>query len=236
MNDKLAKGNFVRAIRTLLNNQNISPFLVYYFCAGVFSSTFYELIKKTIGDSVPKLLLFAITSLSIFLFVALVLSFKFKKESEAKFDILTDRKHHPQQHKGLILLVSRQQPCQVAIDFHLGKLERCWLICSLKTLPIAQAIVSIYRDRLVFEDIKVINDIHDPGEYARTIDAIYDRPPQGWRESDIIADFAGMTANGSVGMALTCANKNRPLQYTPAVVDKDGNITGSAAPIEIELK
>ena len=227
--------NFSRGVKTILNVQNITPFLVYYLCAGIFSSTLYELIKTTIGNSTPNLLLFAIISLTIFLSFAAFLGHKFDRESKPKFDMSSDKKH-PERHKGLILLVSRQQPCQIAIDFHIGTLEQCWLICSMKTLPVAQAIESMYRDRVIFHDLKVINDIYDPTEYFRAIDPIYERLPTGLQESDIIADFSGMTANGSVGMALACAKNNRPLQYTPATVDKDGNITGSAEPIEIKLQ
>ena len=36
----------------------------------------------------------------------------------------------PTQRRGLILLVSREQPCQVAIRHHLGTLEHCWLLHS----------------------------------------------------------------------------------------------------------
>lgn len=48
----------------------------------------------------------------------------------------------------------------------------------------------------------VINDIYDPLEFYRQVKRIYQNLPNNWTKKDIIADFTGMTAQGSVGMAL----------------------------------
>ncbi len=57
-------------------------------------------------------------------------------------------------------------------------------------------------------------------EFMNVIDRIYTnaaKPPESWQESDIISDYTGMTAHGSVEMALVCKTNNRSLQHTPAV-------------------
>jgi hypothetical protein len=230
--------NLNRAIKIFFNVETIVPFLIGSFCLGIFSNALYDTLKKTIGEDTFSLLKIGGSSLLIFTLAAIVFTLRLNQATQAKLDPLLATKDNPSQYKGLILLVSRQQPCQIAIEFHLPELKQCWLICSLKTLPEAQALRAEYGDKIIIDEPIVIEDVYDPLEYAKRIDLIYTKKlPKDWQESDIIADFAGMTANGSVGMALLCYAKNRPLQYTPAVVDKaTGNITGSANPIEIKLQ
>jgi hypothetical protein len=231
-------GNLDRAIKTFFNVETITPFLIGSLCLGIFSNAIYDLIKKSLGESIPNFALIALSAFLIFILAAVFFSWRLSRISQVKTDPLLATKDRPQRHKGLILLVSRQQTCQVAIDFHLPELKQCWLICSTKSQPEAQVIRSMYVNQVVIDEPIVINDVYDPVEYARAIDRIYTKDlPKDWQESDIIADFAGMTANGSVGMALICYYNNRSLQYTPAVMDKvTGQITGSAEPIEIKLQ
>jgi hypothetical protein len=230
--------NLNRAIKIFFNVETFVPFLIGSLCLGIFSNALYDAIKKSIGESIPNFLIIAGSSLLIFSLAAIIFTLRLSHTTQAKIDPLLAKKDTPKKHPGLILLVSRQQPCQVAIEFHLPELKQCWLICSLKSLPDAQALRTEYGDKIIIDEPIVIEDVYDPLEYAKRIDLIYTKKlPKDWQESDIIADFAGMTANGSVGMALLCYAKNRPLQYTPAVVDKaTGNITGSANPIEIKLQ
>jgi hypothetical protein len=145
-------------------------------------------------------------------------------------------KRSPKRFRGLILLVSQDETCRKAIQYHLPTLERCWLICSTKTLNLAEQIAKDYPHTCLESPI-VINDIYDPIEFRNVITDIYtDRLPQGWIDKDIIADYTGMTASATAGMILSCISTDRPLQYTPAHIDpQTGTILGSLDPIEITL-
>jgi hypothetical protein len=230
--------NLNRAIKIFFNVETFVPFLIGSLCLGIFSNALYDAIKKSIGESIPNFLIIAGSSFSIFSLAAIVFTLRLSYATKPRLDPLLARKDKPKKHKGLILLVSRQQPCQIAIEYHLPELRQCWLICSKKSESEADAIRSMYGDKITIDEPIRINDVYDPLEYYDLIDKIYNEQlPADWQESDVISDFVGMTANGSVGMALICYEKNRPLQYTPAVINREtDNIDGSAHPIEIKLQ
>ncbi len=138
----------------------------------------------------------------------------------------------PVKHKGLILLVSREEPCRKAIEYHLPQLERCWLICSSQTLDLAKKLKQDFPNLKIPEPI-IINDIYEPLEFYQEVRKIYNYLPQEWVIEDVVADFTGMTAQASVGMAIASLCEQSSLQYTPAEL-KDGKPTGrSLNPIEI---
>jgi hypothetical protein len=114
-------------------------------------------------------------------------------------------------------------------------LERVWLICSTgSSQDLANALRREYPNVCRGEPI-VINDVNDPEEYYREVVKIHARLPDGWKSSDVIADYTGMTKHGSVGMVLACMGADRPLQYTLAKKDAQGKVTGSQTCIEIDL-
>ncbi|HOJ21313.1 MAG TPA: hypothetical protein PLY56_07250 [Armatimonadota bacterium] len=151
----------------------------------------------------------------------------------ARPPVLTRKR--PEKRRGLILMVSRLEPCEKAIAYHRPVLERCWLICSLQSLEVARTLMKRHPDVCESAPI-VINDVHDPLEYRNAADRIYTQElPEGWSEADVIADFLGMTAQGSVGMTLACLSPSRPLQYTVPHFDNDGKPLEPLDPIEIVL-
>jgi hypothetical protein len=231
-----------RGFKLAYNVDNILPLICSSLVLTLPISIIQDGIKKNIGTSNSNLLMLLFVTLALVILAPIVIGLGLRQTAKAKSDPLLASKDRPQLHKGLILLVSNEQPCQVAIDFHLQQntLKQCWLICSIETLPIAQSIRSFNQDKITIDDPIVINDIYDPAQFIGVIDTIYNnavKTPKIWRESDIIADFSGMTANGSVGMALACNAKNRPLQYTPAKREAGTNkIIGSSEPIEIKLQ
>jgi hypothetical protein len=82
----------------------------------------------------------------------------------------------------------------------------------------------------------IINDVYDLLEFRTPVGKIYRGLPDGRSESDVISDYVGMTAHGSVGMVLACVASRRPLQYTPARFDEQLKATASLDPIEIVLE
>ncbi|WP_373542333.1 hypothetical protein [Chamaesiphon sp.] len=232
---------FKRAFKIAYNVENILPLICSSLVLTFFFGLIQELIKKRIGTSESSLLILLFSTFFIAILAPFAIALGLRHTAKAKPDRLLASKDKPLPRKGLILLVSNEKPCQVAIDFHLqqGKLKQCWLICSIESLATAQAIQSFNKDRIVIDNPIVINDVNDPISFMNVIDLIYTnaaKPPEKWQESDIISEYTGMTAHGSVGMALVCNANNRSLQYTPAVRDNTGKVIGSAEPIEIKLK
>ncbi|MDQ3013916.1 MAG: hypothetical protein M3X11_24845 [Acidobacteriota bacterium] len=127
--------------------------------------------------------------------------------------------------------------CSRAIEFHQKEqtLEQCWLICSAQSFETAQEFQSKYAGKLTIHDPLVVNDVNDPLEYRKLVNEIYKHLPDGWSEDDVIADYTGMTAHASVGMALACLSSKRPLQYIPPINDANLQAIGALDPIEIVI-
>lgn len=145
------------------------------------------------------------------------------------------KQRRPAPRRGLILLVSRGDTCRKAIEYHRPLLERCWLICSAKSYPVAEELRRAFQEVQIPEPI-VIRDINNPLEYSDAVNDIYEHLPDGWREDDVMADYTGMTAHGSVGMALACLAPVRPLEYVPARYDDQLQAIEALDPIEILLQ
>jgi hypothetical protein len=137
-------------------------------------------------------------------------------------------------HRGLILLVSRLEVCRKAIRHHGASLEQCWLICSVQTLEMAQELRHEFLKVCPAEPI-IVNDVNDPLEFCNAVEKIYTSLPRGWAPDQLIGDYTGMTAHGSVGMALACLRGSRPLQYTPGTYDAQLKAVAPLDPIQIVL-
>jgi hypothetical protein len=197
----------------------------------------YDILKNTIGTETPALLKIAFLAFAIFVScVASVTAIITRRMNQSRHDRPIIHKRQPKKYPGLILLVSQVESCRTAILYHQPRLQHCWLICSVQTLEKAQQIAREFPG-VCLDDPIVVNDIYDPIEFRDVVNLIYvNRLPVGWKTADIIADYAGMTAHGSVGMVLANLMTDRPLQYTPANVNPaTGKIVGSLDPIEITL-
>lgn len=142
----------------------------------------------------------------------------------------------PAQRQGLIIAVSRNQiaTAKEAIRWHRPSLRHCWLLCSAEAAENAAALRSEFDgERVVCHPPVVITDVNDPMQFYRAVQDIYARLPEGLKEEDVIADYTGMTAHASVGIALACSGKGRPIQYVPARIVLD-ELT-PLPPIEIKI-
>lgn len=227
-----------QALKIFFSPETIVPFLLGSVCLAIFGSAIYDILKKTFGETTPDLVRIAVITLSILLFAIGVVWWSLAQRLARAFDIpfQIKQKQLKQQYRGLILLVSRVEACETAIRFHLPRLQRCWLICSTQSLEIAEQLRQQFPTVCVDHPI-VINDVYQPLEVYDRVREIYrDRLPQSWQESEVIADYTGMTVHASVGLVLACVKTQRPLQYTPAKLDAQGRAIGSLAPIRILLQ
>jgi len=232
-----------QAIKVVFSPEAIVPFLIGSICLAVLGSAIYDILKNIFGSTTPSLIrIGAIAFLILCLAVGVVggvISRRLSRLSvEVPFEV--QQKQLTRKYRGLILLVSQPEACTTAIRFHLGNqvgdLERCWLVCSQQKLSIAEDLCRQFPQVCVDKPI-LVNDIYNPLEFYDRIQEIYTtRLLSGWQESDVIADYTGMTAHASVGTVLACVGTARPLQYTPAKVDAQGKIVGSLNPIRIALR
>jgi hypothetical protein len=229
--------NLSQAVQAFFNAETIVPFVIGSLVLAIFGNATYDILKNWLGTDTPNLVKIAVSALLILalaiLFAWYAIDRRLRRLGRRSLQL---NKRSPQQFRGLILLVSRAEPCRKAIHYHLPKLQHCWLLCSLQSLEIAQQIAADYPQVCSTPPI-VINDIYDPLEFRNVISDIYQNSlPPSWTDQDVIADYVGMTAHGSVGLVLSCVGTNRALQYTPANIDpQTGKIDGSLDPIEITL-
>ncbi len=231
------RNNLSQALQIFFSPQTIAPFLLGSVFLAVLGNAVYDLLKTWLGGETSGLLRIAFGALLLFALSVTVVYFiinqRLNRLQRTKLDI---GKRPPHKFSGLILLVSNADPCRAAIRYHLPRLQRCWLICSLQTLDLARQMAREFPMVCATDPI-IINDVYDPIEFRDAVNEVYrSRMPKSWLESAVIADYAGMTAHGSVGMVLACIGTNRALQYTPAHFDRaTGKTLGSLDPIEVTL-
>jgi CRISPR-associated protein (Cas_Cas02710) len=232
-----------QAIKVVFNPETIVPFLIGSICLAVVGNAIYDILKNQFGTTTFDLIrLGAIALLILVLMVVVVCVVISRQLSRLSIEVPFEvrQKQLNRKYRGLILLVSKSEACATAIQFHLGKqegdLERCWLVCSQQSLQMAQELRQQFP-KVCMDNPILINDVYNPLEFYDRIQEIYTtRLPPGWQESDVIADYTGMTAHASVGAVLACVGTVRPLQYTPAQVNEQGRTMGSLAPIRVDLR
>ncbi|MBD6620458.1 CRISPR-associated protein [Komarekiella sp. 'clone 1'] len=226
--------NFSDVAKIFFSPETLFPFLIGTIFLSVLSNAVTQILFSWLGTSVKVSIGIAlgavcIFALSVWLF-GIGLS-RLRQKTEVKLD-----KVSPAKRRGLILLVSRPEPCRKAINYHIPLLECVWLICSQETLTVAQNLQQEFAQLKIPAPI-VVNDIYDPLDFYKCVKKIYKNLPDSWNIADVIADYTGMTAHGSVGMVLASLGGQYSLQYTPAEIDKTTQKpTGrSLSPIEIAL-
>jgi CRISPR-associated protein (Cas_Cas02710) len=227
------RNNLSQAIQVFFNAETLLPFFIGSLFLAILGNSIYDILKNWIGTDTASLLRIAGIALLIFILAVSITVYTVNRRSNRLKSIIPGTRP-PRQFRGLILLVSRAEPCLTAIKYHLPTLQQCWLICSSDTLKTTQQLINEYPHICANQPI-IINDIHDPIEYRNAITKIYENHlPKGWTDQDVIADYTGMTAHGSVGMVLACMGLNRPLQYVPVATDANQEAF-SLDPIEITL-
>ncbi|MBW4613619.1 MAG: CRISPR-associated protein [Desmonostoc vinosum HA7617-LM4] len=226
------RNNFLQVAKIFFNPETLIPFIIGTIFLSVLGNAFTQILFNIFGTTTIAAVGIALGSVLIFLFSVWFLAKSLSKMRSPEINL---GKSSPQKHKGLVLLVSRDEPCRKAIEYHFPQLEYCWLICSSQSLELAKKLKEDFPKLKILDPI-VVNDIYDPLEFYQVVRKIYNHLPPGWTVKDAIADFTGMTAQASVGMVLASLSIQGQLQYTPAD-SINGQLTGhSLSPIEIVLK
>lgn len=221
--------NLSRTVQIFFSPETFVPFLIGSTFLAVLGNAITQVLFNLWGDSTQAAIAIAVGAVLIFaMSVAL-----FAKGLEKIEPTTLPGTRQPKKYQGLVLLVSREKPCQVAITYHVPELQHCWLLCSVQTRSIAESLVSTFSSKHKIQfNIVVINDVYDPWEYYQEVRKIYRNLPNGLLKERVIADYTGMTAHGSVGIVLSSLAVKSPLQYTPA---HPNDPRESLEPIEIIL-
>lgn len=231
----MAQKRQIRAVAQIFfSPEALVPFFVGSVFLAVVGNAVFELLKKLIGEGPGSLALILVLATLVFLFAVVAFYWVLKRKTrpiEASFG------KPPSKHRGLVVLVSRQEPAARAIAFHQEKLRWVQPICSLKSYSEAKALQKEFegRDFSVQEPL-VVNNVFDVSEAKEVVERALNALPADISAEEVICDLTGMPAQCSLGMFLACIPRGIALQYTPAVTDEQGNIVRSADPIEIRIQ
>ena len=226
------RSNLNQAIKVFFNPETLLPFFIGAIFLSVFGNAVTQILFNTFGNSNLPVVSIGLGAILIFLLSVWLVARSLTKPQPLNIDL---GKSHPLKHRGLILLVSRAEPCRQAIQYHYPALEICWVICSNETKKIGEDFQKEFTN-LKIRDPLIVNDIFDPIECYRVVEKIYKTLPPSWRIEDVISDFTGMTAQASVGMVLACSSLQANLQYTPAELNNGKPTGNSLTPIEIVIR
>jgi hypothetical protein len=143
---------------------------------------------------------------------------------------------HPQRHRGLIFLFSREDTLREAIQYHQPTLEHCWLLVTPEMRDRATSVVSRFPD-LPFT-IHPLGDRYDSQACYQTVLDIYQRGAshQGIPPKQVIADITGGTKPMTMGMIVACLEGDYPIEHVPTAFDAAGQPTGPLPPIQIRVQ
>lgn len=222
-----------RAFQEFFTPAAIGKFVFGAVCVAVVGNTVTDLLKKWLGDDVSglwKILGLAVVVLGGAVFL-LWWAFNRSARTVAKLD-----KESPAACPGLIFLVGRRDVFDKAVVPHEPKLQHVWLVHSPETLSEAEKIAAGEREKGRLVNLLAVGDVHDPDVFLRVVRGVYGALPGGVAAADVIADYTGLTAHASVGMALACLEAGAPLQYTPPANAGPGPVKESLPPFRVTIR
>lgn len=212
------------------------PFLITSIALAFLGDALLRIVMNVLGETTDRMLAVAAGAAMIILGMLLWSRILLTRRPESSG--ILPNKEQPVPHRGLIFMISRPEPCERAFQHHQTKLEQVWLICSDQSRDVSRQL----QDRLkalkpgLTVEICTINDVNDPLTFYDGVCRIYRNLPAGWTPDDVIADYVGMTAHGSVGMVMACVKNHWPFEYTPAEFDHELKAIKPLAPIRIHPK
>ena len=223
---------------SLFFNVRIFPlFMTGTIALAVSANALYDLLLHYVGKQPSDYVKILFGCLLIIIFTAIIIIGILKVLQKRKPFVVSHPR--PEKRKGLIFLLSREEPLMQAFNYHLPVLKACWLICSEQTESMAKEFRKTHIDDLDNIQIFKIADTFHWAETKTLIDDIYEKLPDKWIENDIITDLTGLTKPVSLGAILSCLIPGRPLEYVPAMIKEKGaypvKIKNSVDPIEIRI-
>lgn len=224
--------NLSRGLQRVFSGQALLYFLIGTIAVSVSGNAAYQFLTNIAGTNKRAAGAIFIVAILILLWAAWRVErlISFGKQASPLAD-----KSRPMERRGLILLVSKEDTCQTAINWHARRLEWCWLICSVQTEAVAEKLKRSLEDDGVHAEKRIVADAFDAVAVKDIVEGLYDDLPNGLKETDVILDFTGMPTPASVGAVLACLNDERSIQYVPAEYDKQLDAVRPLDPVEIIL-
>ena len=224
--------NLSRGLQKIFSEQPLLYFLIGTVAISVLGNAAYQLVANIIGTSNKAVAGIALGSILILLWAAWHVErlIKFGKPANP-----IAKESRPIPRQGLILLVSREDACRKAIQWHQQRLAWCWLICSGQTKPLADKLKGELEDVNVRSEIEQVENVFNPVALKERVERIYENLPENLEETDVILDFTGLPALASVGAVLACLDEKRSIQYVPAEYDRQLRPVKALDPVEIIL-
>lgn len=221
---------FWQAWARIFSPETLIPFLLGAVCLSVLGNAVTQLLSNWLGTTTWAAIQIVMGTGLVLCLAAAALALALARQRPAPVDL---GKEPPRSRRGLILLISKPEVPRKAMKHHIPMLEHCWMICSRESHAVAEKLQVEFADQIKKFELVFVNDVNDPLDYWEQVNRIYANLPKGWHADDVIADYTGMTAHGSVGMALACVSPRRPLQYTPAVYNKELQALEPLDPFEV---
>ncbi|MCD6519484.1 MAG: hypothetical protein J7M05_06150 [Anaerolineae bacterium] len=152
------------------------------------------------------------------------------------FDWLPEEIPSPPKKRGLVLLFSKEEPAQKAIDYHQERLERCWLFAT----PQMRARAEKFARRIERKTALQVEVVDIPEAYQA--EACYDEANklfgslEAIARGEVIADITGGTKPMTVGLFLACLRAGIAVQYVLAPYDKNGNLIPGEGMVPVEIR
>jgi hypothetical protein len=224
--------NLSRGLRKIFSEQPLLYFLIGTVAISVLGNAAYQFFTNITGTSNKAVVVIALGSILILLWAAWHVErlIKFGKPANPMAN-----ESRPTPRQGLILLVSREETCRKAIQWHQQRLGWCWLICSGQTKILADKLKGELEDVNIRVEIEQVENVFNPIALKEKVEHIYENLPEKLEETDVILDFTGLSALASVGAVLACLDEKRSIQYVPAEYDRQLRPVKALDPVEIVL-
>ncbi len=143
---------------------------------------------------------------------------------------------HPDKHRGLIFLFSREETLRAAIQCHQPVLEHCWLLVTPQMQERAAQFASAFTGLDV--TLCAIGDHYDANACYRTVRDVYRRKALrvGIPPEQVIADITGGTKPMTMGVVVACMEGGYPIEHVPTAFDAAGQASGPLPPIQIVIR
>lgn len=228
----MPRTSLTRSVELLTAPKTLFMFLLGGTALGVLGSAVFQLLTNWLSTSNSAMLRIIIGAVLVLIVVLWLLH---RLAQRLRLAPPLPNKQAPVPRRGLICLVSNEPTLRKALAWHAATLQWCRLLCSERSMPLAQKLRDELQSQGMDAELVFIHDVFDPVECRHAVDTLYANLPVGLPASEVILDFTGMTSIASVGAVLACLHEQRAIQYTPAMYDKALQAQQPRDPIEIIL-
>jgi len=177
----------------------------------------YDLVKAGAGENPLAVLGIMLSGLALLVVLAWLVRTYYARLRRALKSFVIEGVPGPPQKRGLICLVSNPVVVQAAVSYHKPELEHLWLAYTRQSEGVFRSL----RDEIENDvnGVKVhpvpIDSVYDHTHTEHAVERVFEELPDGFSETDLIADFTGGNKAMTAGMIMACLDAARDLEYVP---------------------